>query len=595
MKRSLSVVLLAVVFVQQVFAQSIDEGKKFMYYERFNSAKEVFTKLLAANAKNEDAAYWLGQAYLGLEDVAKAKQTYQTALQGNPTSPLLLAGMGQVELIENKTTDARNHFDMAVNTSKSKDIDVLHAVGRANAYTKAGDANYGITMLQKATTLKGFKDPSVYVTMGDAYRKLVDGGNAVLAFKNALAINPTYAAAKHKEGLIYESQKNKEFFIPAFEEAVRMDPNYGPAFYSLYVYWYFRDVTKAEDYLNKYIAAIDSDPQNDYYRIYLKYASGQFAEAITQSDDLIKRVGVDVIKPRIYVLKAYSHKSLAEKAAKEKDSVKAVAEYANAKKNIDIYLSKSKSEEVVPKDYELLGDIVAGTPGSESQAYANYERAMNMDTAAENKASYLQKAVDLAKKQKDKIATAYWMAKQYNAKKNPTNVDIYNLGRAYMDAGSVDFNAFKSADSIFTIYTEKYPTQYFGYYWRGRANWSIDTSMMNGMANPHFEKFIELALPLLKTADSSNAVGSVKLAYKYFIGYNIFVKKDYKVAIEYCDKILAIDPADQEAADYKRQLTGGKTQSTGNTATPAGNNQKKPATGSKPAATKSPATSARKR
>lgn len=593
MKRSLSVVLLAVVFVQQVFAQSIDEGKKFMYYERFNSAKEVFTKLLAANAKNEDAAYWLGQAYLGLEDVAKAKQTYQTALQGNPTSPLLLAGMGQVELIENKTTDARNHFDMAVNTSKSKDIDVLHAVGRANAYTKAGDANYGISMLQKATTLKGFKDPSVYVTMGDAYRKLVDGGNAVLAFKNALAINPTYAAAKHKEGLIYESQKNKEFFIPAFEEAVRMDPNYGPAFYSLYVYWYFRDVTKAEDYLNKYIAVIDNDPQNDYYRIYLKYASGQFAEAITQSDDLIKRIGVDVIKPRIYVLKAYSHKSLAEKAAKEKDSIKAVTEYANAKKNIDIYLSKSKAEDVVPKDYELLGDILAGTPGIESQAYAYYEKAMNVDTVQENKASYLDKAVALAKKQDDKIATAYWLEKQYFSMKSPSNVDLYNLGRTFFDAGSLgDFNYYRKADSVFAVYTEKYPDQAYGYYWRARSNWSIDTSMVNGMANPHFEKFVQVASA---SKDSVSFRPQIKLAYKYFIGYNIFVKKDYKVAIEYCDKILAIDPADQEAADYKRQLTGVKTQSAGNTASPAGSNQKKPATGSKPATAKSPATTAKKR
>ncbi len=593
MKRSLSVVLLAVVFVQQVFAQSIDEGKKFMYYERFNSAKEVFTKLLAANAKNEDAAYWLGQAYLGLEDVAKAKQTYQTALQGNPTSPLLLAGMGQVELIENKTTDARNHFDMAVNTSKSKDIDVLHAVGRANAYTKAGDANYGITMLQKATTLKGFKDPSVYVTMGDAYRKLVDGGNAVLAFKNALAINPTYAAAKHKEGLIYESQKNKEFFLPAYEEAVRMDPNYGPAHYSLYFYWYFRDVTKAEDYLNKYIAAIDSDPQNDYYRIDLKYASGQFAEAVSQSDAMINKIGANVIKPRIYRLKAYSFKSMGEASYKEKDTATGIKHFTSAKASITEFFQKAKPEDIVPKDFEVIGDILSNTPGSESQAYANYERAMNMDTAADNKASYLQKAVDLAKKQKDKGAIAYWLQKQYNTKPSPSNVDLYNLGRAYFDAGSDgDFNYYRKSDSVFALYTEKYPDQAFGYYWRARSNWSIDTSMVNAMANPHFEKFVQIAST---GKDSVSFRPQIKIAYKYFIGYNIFVKKDYKVAIEYCDKILAIDPADQEAADYKRQLTGGKTQSTGNSTAPAANQQKKPATGSKPAATKSPATSARKR
>ena len=76
MKRSLSLVFVAMFFVQQLFAQSLDEGKQFIYYERFNSAKDVFEKLVTANPKNEEAAYWLGQAYIGLEDVTNAKQTY---------------------------------------------------------------------------------------------------------------------------------------------------------------------------------------------------------------------------------------------------------------------------------------------------------------------------------------------------------------------------------------------------------------------------------------------------------------------------------------------------------------------------------------
>lgn len=549
MKRSLSLAFVAVVFVQQLFAQSLEDGKKFMYYERFKSAKEVFEKLVAANPKNEEAAYWLGQAFIGLEDVAKAKQTYQAALQVNATSPLLMAGMGHVELLENNTTDARNHFDMAINNSKSKDNEVLHAVGRANAYTKAGDANYGIAQLQKITTTKKFNDPSVYVTIGDAYRKLVDGGNAVVAFRNALLLNPKYAAAKHKEGLIYESQKNKEYYLPAYEETIAMDPNYGPALYSLYFYWYFRDVAKAEDFLNKYIAAIDSDLQNDYYRIELKYVSGQFTEAISQSDALIAKVGADVIRPRIYRLKAYSYYKLGD--------------MANAKASIDEFFKKAKPEDIVPKDYDLIGDIFAGTKGSEALAFANYEKAMDADTVQDNKASYLDKAVALAKKLGDKPATAYWLDKQYKAKKSPSNVDMYNLGRAFFDAGaSGDFAFYSKADSVFVVYTEKYPDQAYGYYWRARSNWSIDTSMVNGMANPHFEKFVQVASA---SKDSASFRPQIKLAYKYFVGYNIFVKKDYKVAIEFCDKILAIDPADKEALEYKRQLTGGKSQTTGST------------------------------
>ncbi|MFT3845460.1 MAG: tetratricopeptide repeat protein [Lacibacter sp.] len=559
MKRSLSLVFLAIVCVQQIFAQSLEEGKKFMYYERFNSAKDVFAKLLAANPANAEAAYWLGQAYIGLEDDAAVKKAYQTGLQSNPTSPLLLSGMGQIELTEGKTADARNHFDMALNSTKFKDIEVLKAVARANAYANAGDANYAIAQMQKATTLKGFKDPEVYIIMGDAYRKLIDGGNAVLAFKNALAINPTMASAKYREGRIYESQKNTEFFLGAYEEAIKMDPNYGPAYYSLYVYWYFRDVSKAEGYLNKYISVIDADPQNDYYTIDLKYAAQKYGEAISMSDALISKVGPDVIKPRIYRLKAYSYFKLND--------------YANAKASVDDFFKKAHSHDIVPKDYELYGDIMAITPGSESKAYDFYDKAIYTDTIFENKVEYVQKAVDLAKKQKDIVAVSDWLAKQYSFKKSPSNVDLYNLGRSYFDAGSVVFPYYKKADSCFAIYTEKYPDQAYGYYWRGRSNWSIDTSMANGMANPHFEKFIEVATT---SKDSATFKGQIKVAYKYFIGYNVFVTKDYKKAIEFCDKILAIDPADKDADNYKRQLTGGKQQSTGTA--PAGGSQTKPAT-----------------
>lgn len=553
MKRSLSLAILAVVLVSNAFAQTLEEGKKFMYYERYNSAKDVFQKLVLAKPTDADANYWLGQAYLGLEDAANAKKTYQTALQGNPTSPLLFAGMGQIQIIDGDGTGARNNFEMAVNNSKSKDIEVLHAVGRANVFTKNGDANYGIMQMTKATTLKGFKDAGLWLTIAEGHRKNVNGGDAILAIQNALLISPGLAAAKYKEGVIYESQKNKEFFLPAYEAAVSLDPAYGPAQYALYRYWYFRDVTKAEGFLNNFIAAIDSDPQNDYYRIDLKYASQKFAEAITMSDALINKVGVAAVKPRMYRLKAYSYKSLGELSLKAKDTATGLQQYANAKLSIDEFFKKAKAEDIVPKDYEVLGDILSVTPGSEAQSYSYYEKAMETDTIVENKAEYLQKAVDLAKRQKDKKATAYWLTKQYNAKKSPSNVDLYNLGRAFFDVGSEDFSYYSKADSTFGVYTTKYPEQAFGYYWCARSKWSIDTTMANGMANGCFEKFVQIATT---GKDSVTFRPQVKIAYKYFIGYNIFVKKDYKAAIEYCDKILVFDPADKEALEYKKQLSG---------------------------------------
>ena len=54
-----AVFLLATVLITNfVNAQSIQDGKKFFYYEKFTSAKNVFEKLIAANPNNTEAVYW---------------------------------------------------------------------------------------------------------------------------------------------------------------------------------------------------------------------------------------------------------------------------------------------------------------------------------------------------------------------------------------------------------------------------------------------------------------------------------------------------------------------------------------------------------
>ena len=534
-------VLLSLVLTTSVFSQNIEDGKKFIYYERYKSARDIFEKILQSKPNNAEASYWLSQSFIGLEDAARAREVLQSSMNVNPNDALLLAGMGELELMNNKKEVARNLFETALTVSKEKDLEVLHAIGRANVNAKEGDANYAIIQLQKATMLKKFNDASVHVTIGDAYRKLLDGGNAVQAYQAALALNPQLIAAIYKEGLIYKTQKNKEIYLPAFEKSVSVDPQYGPAYFSLYVHWYERDVAKAEEYLNKYISVIDADAQNDYYRIDLKYASRKFQEAIDGADALVAQLGTN-IKPRIYRLKAYSYKSLSD--------------FSNARAAADLFFSKASPADIVPKDYELYADILAAVPSSQKDAYAYYEKAIASDEDADDKAAYMQKAVDLAKSQKDKKAIAYWFGLQYQTKKNPSNVDLFNVGKSYVDAGAEDFSYYTKADSVFAVYAEKFPAQFTGYYWRARVNWSIDSSMQLGLANPHFTKLIEVTMPMMATKDSITVKNPLKFAHRYFIGYHNS-RKENKLALEYCEKYLAIDPNDKEFIDFRQILAGG--------------------------------------
>src|SRR5438105_7688099 len=219
-KRIISFVTMTALGLNVLFAQSVEQGRKFLYYERYKSARDNFEKVLAANPNNIEATYWLGQTMLEQKDSVAAKNLYQKFLQQNGNAPLILIGEGEIELKEGKTNDARQRFETAISLTKGKDIDVLNAVGRANVDTKAGDATYAIEKLNLATQVKGFKDAETYLIMGDAYRKLIDGGNAVTSYNKALALDPKLAAAKQKIGKVYLTQGNKESFLPAFEDAI---------------------------------------------------------------------------------------------------------------------------------------------------------------------------------------------------------------------------------------------------------------------------------------------------------------------------------------------------------------------------------------
>src|SRR5947208_4539371 len=172
--------------------------------------------------------------------------------------------MGQIELMTGKTNDARQRFETAISLTKGKDVQVLNAIGRANIQAKAGEATYALEKLNQATQIKGFNDPETYVLIGDANRKNIEGGGAVTAYNKALTLNPKLAAAKYGIGKVYLTQNNKESFIPAFEEAIQMDPAYLPALFELFYYYYFRDVNKAEVYLNQYVSNADQGPDIEY-------------------------------------------------------------------------------------------------------------------------------------------------------------------------------------------------------------------------------------------------------------------------------------------------------------------------------------------
>jgi len=520
-----TLVLSLVISGNILFAQSIDDGKKFMYYEKYNSAKDVFSKLVNANPNNIDAVYWSGQAYLNLEDTASAKALYQKTLQANPNAPLLMVGVGEIELLEKKPNDARNRFETAISLSKGKDANVLNAVGKANIDVKGGDSLYAIEKLKLAAE-RDKKNPEIFVNLGDAYRKIPDGANAQIAYQNALAINKNYARASMMIGRLYQTQgiSQEQYYMKYYNDAIAQDPNFAPIYYWLYDYYYRRDVNKSRDYLNKYITLADPDSKNCYYQASILYASKMYKESIAKSDECIAAAGANPF-PNLYGLKAYSYDKLG-------DSV-------NAKTFFETYFQKQKAEKFGPNDYATYAKVLLKFPGNDSVAAAYADKAVALDTLESNKADYINAIAANYLASKNYKEAAKWYSKILGIKKNYGKIDLYNAAYNYYMADSC-----KSADSIYALYVQKYPDELYGYKWRAKANECIDSTRAQGLANPYYEKVIALA-----EADTAKEKVKADLiaAYNYMVAYSYNIKNDREAAIGYLDKILAVDPANEPA------------------------------------------------
>jgi Flp pilus assembly protein TadD len=532
-----------------VFAQSVDQGKKFLYYQRYKSAKDVFDKILASNPNNIDAIYWDGQTSLANKDSVGAQDLYSKALQTNGNAPLLLAGMGDVELRMGKATDAKAHFETAISLSKAKDIDVFNAVGRANVNAKAGDAQYAIEKLTLATQVKKFNDAETYVLMGDAYRKLIDGGNAVTSYNKALAIDPKNAEAEYKIGKIYLTQNNKEFFLPAFQKATELDPAYAPAYYEIFYYYYNHwnadDVPKAKDALDKYVANSDPGSYVDLLQTDFLIVTGKFADARTKAQGIISAQGAKV-DPNFYKKVAYCCDTLGDAAC--------------ATQNIATYFTKQDTGAIIPQDYVLRASIESKAPDSatKSLAFADYALAVQKDTLPEDKAKYTAQASDLARKLGNKKAIADLAGAAYAAKASPTQTDLYNWGIANYQAG-----AYKTADSIFCgIYEVKFPTEIYGYLWCARSKQAQDDSTNSqGLAVEAYDKLAGFARGFDSTAKAAGTADSIKYkaqiltSYFFLAQYYNDIKKDKSTAVGYLNKVLEVDPTNTTAAKFIHILT----------------------------------------
>lgn len=543
MKKILIICLSVVLFFAgSLKAQTVQDGINFLYEERDQSAKGVFDKLLEVNPNNIEATYWLGQTYISMHNVPAARQVYEKALAASANAPLLIVGLGHVELLENKPSDARQRFETAItmtHTRKGDDPDILNAIGRANVDAKAGDLAYAIEKLEAAAQ-RTSKNPDIFLNLGNAYRKARPGENGGLAYTNykkAIDANPNFAIAYYRIAKLFETQQNWDLFIDNLNQTVTKDPGFGPAYYDLYYYYLLKvdpstgkiDFAKADDYAKKFIANSDPDVQNDYLRAQTLWAQKNYDEAIRIAQGIVSKAG-DKTQPRTYKLLAYC---FVEKG-----------DTLQAKSYIDEYFAKQDPDKVVPPDYLLKANIYSGIGNDPNAVVKTFIEAANADTTIIGKINLLKRGADLMKTKGDREQEANLRELIFKTNPSPSNLDIFNWGLAlYFDS------TYAKADSVFGLYSAKYPDQTFGWQWQFNSERQMDTSMEKGLAIPIATKYLELL-----AKDSLKNKTSIMGVAGYLAQYYANIAKDATKALVYINEMLALDPDNANLMDVKKSL-----------------------------------------
>jgi tetratricopeptide (TPR) repeat protein len=543
MKKS-AIVLLCAFLSLSAFAQNVQEGINHLNAQRYQSAKSVFDKLVAANPNNIEANYWLGQTYIKSKDSAAAVALYQKLISTNSNAPLALVGMGQVELMQGKTAEARQRFETAISLSKGRkgnDPVILTAIGRANTDAKAGDIAYAIQKLNEATQIAP-TNADAFLALGNAYRKIPGSGSqAATAYLKSIGVAPS-AMAYYRLSKLYSTQQNWDVVIENQEKAISLDPKFAPVYSDLYDYHFIvtRDFTKAEDFANKYIANADPSLDNERMKADIFYVQKKYDEAINAGKNIIQKGG-DKTPPRVYKLVAYS---LVEKG-----------DTLAARPYVDQYFAKQDPEEIIGFDHVLYADVYASS--NPNAVFESYKKAVQTDSVLANQLKFLNAGIDRFKKANQKIYEADLKLLSYNLRKaagasvSPNEL-ISGVVIPYYQS-----KAYQKSDSISKMYIGLAPDSIYGYIWSARSLGMMDTTMENGLAVDAYNKLLDAASKD-KVRYKSNGIE----ASGYLAGYYNNIKKDKANAIVYLKRGLEFDPTNaqfQKSIEILSRTQGGTT------------------------------------
>lgn len=620
-----------------VFAQTVETALKDMFDGRVQKARKDLEAVVAGKPNDAEANYWLGQAMLAAAkpngqaaQVAareKVKELYTKAMAATSQSPLLMVGVGHIELLEGKNAEAKAHFDAAIAATANKknkkygEPAILNAIVRANAdgSSKIGDLALTEEKAKQSEEILG-ATPDMFVNLGIMYLKTggENGGPAKRSFEKALALDANYAPALYRIGLIFESQRNTEMFMDYYQKSVQANSKFAPGYLELYEHWSMKDVNKAQEYLEAYVANSDKDRETDYFKGDYLFRAGKYTESLKMAEEIEAGLNGERF-PKVNKLYAFNYdrlggkllpngvsigmgKSQVTQLLKDPKSVsktsipagtsemwfydgyaigfdtnglvdyvlesKGTVEpnapnskeyFTKAMQYLEKYMAETEDDNKSADDYALMAAQYLKVPGNLEKAELNAEKAVSMDTSLVGKVAIMDKLIAAYGAQQNWAGQFKWMKRRNELKPDNSARNLFFMVDAAHKAKLYD-----DAVAMASQYITTFPDQVQGYSLKVRSAMAADPDTSKGSAIEALDQYSAFMM-----SDTAKYRKRIINNHGYKIYYYIVKAQDFTKALASANDILALEPTNEYALGAKAEAerfikaTGGKAAAAG--------------------------------
>lgn len=508
-------------------AQNLEKGIEYYNYERYQSAKQELEPLAD---KNVEANYYLGLSEIGLENYDAAKAIFNK----DASNFYNKAGLARLYFIENNATEASKLLNDIVDHARKKEWEKYKVAADAITYTKGGDIQDALTWYQNAMEREK-NNAMLFIGLGDAYLKLqTGGGGAMNNYEAAVKVGTHNSLAYSRIGYLWYVAHNYQDALTSYGQAKDADTTNPLPYRDL-----ARAYQRAGNYDNAlknvelYLQKSDKNINDQINYANILYLAKKYPEAEAKMEGLISSGNERPYMYRIIGYCAYETKK-----------------YSKALENMNTFFQKeTDTSMIIPDDYLYYGKIYSALADQDSTKRAVYAdsaehffiKAVSMDTV-QDKSDMYREIADGYKDAKIYDKAGAWYGKIIAANPDAAALDYYYWGFWNFYGKNYD-----ESEKAFISMKEKYPNEGSALFWLARVEAAKDSDAKEGLATQPYKDWLAFEAEGYTKKDQD-----LMYAYQY-LAYYYYNQDDAKECLEWANKILEKDPANefaQSLVDY---------------------------------------------